>query len=411
MAKTDEILKTVLSNYFDKDSLKEYTTLLNEGSVGQKEIEKHLPSSVKKQLKIELPSEFNKPIQFDLLLTFAEKKLSRSKLIDLILYLGEALIIKGELNLAVNVYKYLLYITKQQKELENIYAYALVALGDIYSRQAMWKESFGSINCAKKKFDKQKDMKGSARCENLLGTIYGDRGELNKAKSHFEKSLNYLNEKEDVPLIGMLEINLGIINSIQAKYDNAFTFYKRALIKFEQLKDYRRIAEIRHNIGMLFIHREEFATALKEFDQSITISLRHSLLTVLSIAYLGKAQIYTQLNDYPLAEAFAEKTFEVSRQINDRLTTADVYKIKGIIERKKKHFKSSESYLLTSLRINEELENQMNLAESSYEIGILYDEMKRYKEADKYLQISLAYYKKIKDKKMTRIILDLMNEN
>ena len=69
----------------------------------------------------------------------------------------------------------------------------------------------------------KKDNRGIAVCENFMGTIYGERGNIKKAKDHFEMSLSLLNPAKDKSLFGMLEINLGIINNIQGNYDEAFT--------------------------------------------------------------------------------------------------------------------------------------------------------------------------------------------
>jgi len=91
---------------------------------------------------------------------------------------------------------------------------------------------------------------------------------------------------------------------------------------------------------------------------------------------------------------------EICFKLNDRLSIADIYKIKGIIERKVKNYKGAENYLLSSLRINEELENILNQAETSFELGVLYLELNKKKEAGKHLNFALDYYKKQKASSM-----------
>ncbi len=54
---------------------------------------------------------------------------------------------------------------------------------------------------------------------------------------------------------------------------------------------------------------------------------------------------------FPLANAFADKSMEVAHKINDKLTIAEVYKIKGIIQRTVKNFILAENYFETSLRL------------------------------------------------------------
>ena len=102
------------------------------------------------------------------------------------------------------------------------------------------------------------------------------------------------------------------------------------------------------------------------------------------------------MNELELAADFINKGMEISNQLNDRLTIADVYKVKGIVERKLKNYDLSESYLQTSLRINSELGNKLNHSETSFELGVLYSEINQSKKASRYLNIALKYFSKIK---------------
>jgi tetratricopeptide (TPR) repeat protein len=118
-------------------------------------------------------------------------------------------------------------------------------------------------------------------------------------------------------------------------------------------------------------------------------------LSKLGIDYLSKAFIFTQLKDYQLASAFADKAMEICDKLNDRLSIADIYKIKGIIERSLNNYKLSESHLLTSLRINQELSNGLNKAETLYELGKLYVDMNQKNKALEVFKSSLEYFRNI----------------
>lgn len=405
------IIDKLLQSYFEPELISEYKKMLALNSVPKRPFKSSLNKPTKNQLDSEIAPSRNYHTNINFLITFAESKLENQKFIELLQYLGEISISQGELGTAAEIYNHVLNIIKDDPKQENVTAHSLLALGDIESRQAEWEKSISFINKANKLFEKQKDYKGSFRCENLLGTIAGDRGDLKKANKHFEKSFTYLRKKKDDALIGMLEINLGILNNIQGDYDSAFMYYQRALIKFEQLQDFRRITEVRHNLGMLFTEKQEFQAALSEFDLSISSALKAGYLPTLALSYLSKAFIYTQLEDYPLANAFADKAMEICFKLNDRLSIADIYKIKGIIERKVKNYKGAENYLLSSLRINEELENILNQAETTYELGILYLELKKRNEAVKHLNFALAYYKKQKASNMVNKIQTLLSQN
>ncbi|RPI66169.1 MAG: tetratricopeptide repeat protein, partial [Ignavibacteriales bacterium] len=165
------------------------------------------------------------------------------RFIEFLLHIGEFSVSQGEFETALHIYERVLKESIEDKDFESFSAYAYLSKGDLYSRQADWENSISYISKASELFEKQRDLKGLARSENLLGTIYGDKGDINQAQYHFEQSLSYLDPKKDETMIGMLEINLGILNNIQGNYDIALSYYQRALIKFEQIQDMRRIAE------------------------------------------------------------------------------------------------------------------------------------------------------------------------
>ena len=404
------MIDKLLQSYFKPDDISEYKKILAKYSTAKKPFKSSLNVATKNQLDSEIAPTQNYHASVNFLITFAERRLNRQKFLEFLQNLGEISIAQGELTTATEIYNYVLNLIEDDPKQEITLAHAFLSLGDITSRYAEWEKSISYINKAEKLFIKHKDYKGCFRCENLLGTIAGDRGDLKKANKYFEKSLTFLRHNKDSALIGILEINLGILNNIQGDYDTAFTYYQRALIKFEQIQDFRRMTEVRHNLGMLFTEKADYQSALSEFDLSITSALKAGYLPSLALSYLGKAVIYIQLDDLQLANAFADKAMEICFKLNDRLSIADIYKVKGIIERKLKNYSGAENYFLSSLRINEELENDFNEAETSFELGVLYVELNRKDEAIKQFKFSLDYYKKQNTNFMIKKIQDIISK-
>ena len=101
------------------------------------------------------------------------------------------------------------------------------------------------------------------------------------------------------------------------------------------------------------------------------------------------------MNDITNAAEFADKSFEISHNIDDNLTLADIYKTKGIIHRYLHNYKESENFLLSSINLNTRLKNEQNIAEAYFELAILYDEMNKSESKNNYLKKSLDYFKQI----------------
>ena len=334
----------------------------------------------------------NERFQIDRTVTFAEKKLSTERYHKLLINLGQVCISHGKLNLAYEI----LTKAKRESRKSDVSAEAMLVLSDFYSRKADWKKSISSVRKAEQLYKKESNKSGTAKCENILGTIYGEQGNLKKAKLHFEKSLASLDKNKDAELAATLEVNIGIIYNIYEEYEKALSYFSKAYDKFREMGNLRRIAELKHNIGMVYTEQKYYHSALSEFDQSIQLALDSGYQTILGLSYLAKANILLNLEEYQIAGAFADKAMEVCHRIDDKLSIADVYKIKGIIERNKKNYQLSENFFLSSLRLNKKMENSLNVAECSYELSVLYEEMERYEEVKSHLEDSLTYYRKIK---------------
>ncbi len=139
----------------------------------------------------------------------------------------------------------------------------------------------------------------------------------------------------------------------------------------------------------------KYDTALDEFNKCISHSLHNDYLSNCAVAYIGKAFIYTKLNNSALADAYTDKAMEIAYKINDTLSIADIYKIKGMIYNEMDNFQLSEEFFENSIRLNKDLENKLNAAESSAEMGKLLQKNEREEEAKPYLDSAVSYYKEI----------------
>ncbi len=132
-----------------------------------------------------------------LLLTFAENKLPKDKFIDLLLFVGQSTITSGEFSTALEIHEKLAHLSEDTPQMKNIAANAFLRMSEVYSRQAKWELSFNYLGKADNLFQDENDVKGNAECENLMGTIFGDKGELQKAVEHFENALTFLEDNPD----------------------------------------------------------------------------------------------------------------------------------------------------------------------------------------------------------------------
>ena len=286
------IIEKILKEYFDSKRFEEYKKLLSNIKKSSKKKEDVGKKLKEISIKSELSSSTDYNTYIEFLLSFSEQNLSSSKYLELLLFLGEISTIKGELDVSSRIFNKLVDFSIKKVKYKNVLAFALMSLGDIYSRQAEWEKSRKYINRAKKIYKFQNDYKGLAKCENLMGTIYGDKGNLNKAYKHFDSSLSYLSPKKDKTIYGMIEINLGVVNNILQNYDEAYNYYQRALIIFEKERNYRRMAEVTGNIGVLYLQKGNFNLSLKEFDKSFAFAQKVEALNPMCCSIKQGTHLY-----------------------------------------------------------------------------------------------------------------------
>ena len=328
----------------------------------------------------------------DKTISFVEKKLEKNNYQKLLFELGSTLSECDEINVAEEILTNLINDVKT----DHLKAESLLTLADILIRKSFWDKSIILIVKARKLFEDLNDKIGIAKCENLCGTYYGERGEIVSARNYFINSLNLLDENEDDNLAAKIESNLAILEIICGNYEAAKKYFTRAIDKFEKVGEFKRIAIQRHNLGMMYFEQRMYERAIVEFDGVITIASDRLYQTLLAISYLGKANSLALMNNNKAGLEFCYKAMDVAIKIEDRLTIADVYRVIAIIEKNYKHYDLAEKYLNISLRLNDEIKNRLNTAETSYEFGLLYKESGNNKEKDDWLKKALKYYEEIK---------------
>ncbi|MHA2101282.1 MAG: tetratricopeptide repeat protein, partial [Candidatus Kariarchaeaceae archaeon] len=197
------------------------------------------------QLDINIDS-FNDRIKIDKTITFSEKQLIPDEFCEFMLELGRLCISIGKLNFANEIFKKI--IKNSDKTLYK--AESKLELANVFSRRADWPGCLRAVAEAETMYREINDSSGIAKCYNLRGVIYGEQGDIEKAKTYFLKSLSNINLEKDLEMAANLNSNLGLIENIQENKDNAKMYLKNALLFYKKLGNQKRMAEANYNIGI-----------------------------------------------------------------------------------------------------------------------------------------------------------------
>ncbi|RPI64886.1 MAG: tetratricopeptide repeat protein, partial [Ignavibacteriales bacterium] len=250
-------IQNLLSEYLAKNEYEKIFIDVNHHQMGSSDISARISDLYKKQLEIKIDESADR-IQIDRAITLAEKKLESDKFYHFTLDLGNICIAAGKINFAQEIFS---RISKKSND-KNIKAKSLIGLADIYSRKANWTRGISFITEAESIFKENNDRMGLATCFNLLGSISGEMGEIERAKSYFSQSLVFANESSDQELNAKIETNLGVVNSILGNTDDSVIHYESAMMIYKQIGDLRRVAEVYLNIGLNFLDARDIKSSL-----------------------------------------------------------------------------------------------------------------------------------------------------
>ncbi len=341
----------------------------------------------KEQLQID-NQESKDRVRIDRIITFSEKRLKPEKFHKFLNEIANICLSEGKLDLASEIFRKVIKLAND----DNTKAESLLGLADLFSRRTKWSKSLESIKSAKSLFKLTANYRGLAKSENILGTIYGELGDIIEAKKHLLTSLSLINSNEDKELAANVYSNIGIIYNIQGHTSDSLNHLNRALNIYNETGNHKNAAGVSLNIGIVNLDSGNYEAALGALDKAIETAKIGHFISTLCISYHVKAQILIKMNDFHYAQEFAGKALEISHNLDDRLTVADIYKVKGIIERSLGNYTAAETHLLNSLRINQSMNNEMNIAETSFELGLLYNQMNDSHSKDSYLKKSHKYY-------------------
>lgn len=220
-----------------------------------------------------------------------------------------------------------------------ILALTYTTLGDANLIQGKHEKSLTNYIEASQLFIKIRDSTNVARTTTSIGYLYHTvLDDFEKAKEYFEKSLNFLNDKNN------LGLDYKIINLV---------YLSEVLFKLNDKK-----------------------LSKEKLDQAEQLSTKNNLWQYLSSVYFGFARFYYDKNDYQTSLEYGFKSVDFSEKYPRRSSLKDAYKYLGLNYFKLKNYTKSVDYLEKSL-YKYDSETYIALIDS-------YKNMGRYQEAFEY---------------------------
>lgn len=177
-------------------------------------------------------------------LEYAEKRKDSHNIILAHFYLGNANVVSGDYNKALDKFLIAANYYEQKKD-SNKLGSVLNSLGAVHEKINNDSLSLYYYNLAKNIAKSRKDFRRSGIAGINIGNIYNDQGDINKAIEYLEEAMEDLKKDESFkPLLNLAQINLASAYYNADKFDKANNLYETALKGIDTINDVYNYAGI-----------------------------------------------------------------------------------------------------------------------------------------------------------------------
>ncbi|MDO1448242.1 tetratricopeptide repeat protein [Rhodocytophaga aerolata] len=178
---------------------------------------------------------------------------------------------------------------------------------------------------------------------------------------------------------------VGVSHWARGQYPEALQYLISGLTIYEKLKDWKGVASMYNNIGLVYHDQRNYTQALKYFEQALAMAKTtgYKKLQIITLDNLGNT--YFQMKQYAKAETLYLQHLQLSKTENLTYSIAVSYSNLGQLHLERNNVETALAYFLQSTEIRSAIEDREGIAMCHYYIGKAYLAKKKYAEAEQYL--------------------------
>jgi adenylate cyclase len=191
--------------------------------------------------------------------------------VPVMLKLGEVLQLVGQWTEAGDLYQQALVLAEQLGD-QSAQAWCQTAMGELLVyRQAQYAEGSAWLNQARRGFEELGNEAGVAHVLKIGGTMAAIQGNLDEARTLWERSLAIRQKLDDQVEIANLLNNLALAARNQGDYEESRTLHEQALAIRHGLGDKWAIAQSLNNLGMVLTDLGEYEAARTQLEVAVQL--------------------------------------------------------------------------------------------------------------------------------------------
>ena len=331
-------------------------------------------------------------IDFDTIVYHAAKYLDKTDYAGLLYDIGGSAINYGEFKRGKEILHVALKNAgqKNKKLLANI----LRKLGNIEFYTNDFQTAHKYFNRSLKLFTQVDNKTGILSIKNYISATLVEEGKFYEGEINFIQARKMAEEVKVPEMIAKANMNLGIIYNMRGLYEGSINCFQKAL-DANLGQDLELLSNIYLNFAFTYKFTQEYNTAIEYLDKALDLIRKTNNRYQKGLVYLIKAEIKCLQGELSASTALVTSAFAIFSESGDRLSTAEAYKILGMINRQSKNYDISLSYFENSRRIYEKITNPINLAETLVEIAKLYADTGEKSQVKKTVKLAIRNFQKI----------------
>jgi len=251
--------------------------------------------------------------------------------VNVLLKLGKVLEVVGEWGRAEEIGREALALAERLHD-PLARAWCETALAEVARKQGRYDDATHLLELAADRFEDLEEDEGVGQVLHLAGTIATQRGDYERAREHYEASLEIRERLGDRASMAGLLSNLGVIATEQTgDFAASREYSERALAIRMELGDRWAIGVSQNNLGMIALFEKEYEEARTRFEESMRLKTEIGAGWMLALGHNNLGNATRGLGDYDAARAHYAASLRASRAYDDPWALAFLLEDLGVL--------------------------------------------------------------------------------
>lgn len=217
-----------------------------------------------------------------------------------------------------------------------------------------------------------------------LGIYYRNQGKLDSSLTYYNKAKLIFEKLKDTLNIAKTQSSLANVLKAKGDYEGAITNIKQSISFFKNFEDKLPQAIVVNNVnlGGIYVFLKDWENADKYFLEAFNHPFTQKTPSVLNSVCINLVSTKTELKEFTEALKYASIAKKTEKRPK---SLANLNNNIGIIYEKQNNYQRANSYYKKSLELNQQLNNKNGIIKSYNNLGNNARKWKQYNQAETYL--------------------------